>query len=222
MTARPSAGAGAARSDPRRRGPAGGVLHLRRRRQRPQRGVARGAQGPAGGSGRRVRLRQERHHARHHGILPPHRPRARPHAVRGSRSLDAAARAASGAQGQRHVDGLPGPDDVAQPRVPHRRAAHRHRALGDGGTVCAAPPGTARPDPRGPDQVRLPDPERILDTYPVQLSGGMRHGCSSPWRCYRPRFLIADEPGTALDVTTQDRSSDSSASWCVRNGWRCS
>jgi peptide/nickel transport system ATP-binding protein len=54
------------------------------------------------------------------------------------------------------------------------------------------------------DKVGMPQPSRTIDRYPFELSGGMRQRAmiAMALSCH-PSLLIADEPTTALDVTTE-------------------
>ncbi len=83
-------------------------------------------------------------------------------------------------------------DQVAETLLVHR-------------AVSGPRPGqTRRPSPPRNSRVGLPTDRFPLSLYPHELSGGQRRRSPSPWPiALRPRLLIADEPTTALDVTTQ-------------------
>ncbi len=54
------------------------------------------------------------------------------------------------------------------------------------------------------ERVKIPNPERILKSYPLSLSGGMLQRVMIAMAMItRPQLLICDEPTTALDVTIQ-------------------
>lgn len=54
------------------------------------------------------------------------------------------------------------------------------------------------------EKMQLPNPDTIMDSFPFELSGGMRQRVGVAMAMFfRPQLLLADEPTSALDVTTQ-------------------
>jgi peptide/nickel transport system ATP-binding protein len=59
---------------------------------------------------------------------------------------------------------------------------------------------------RALENVMLPDPDRIMKSYPYQMSGGMKQRvCIAMTIAAGRELMLADEPGTSLDVTIQDQ-----------------
>lgn len=68
-------------------------------------------------------------------------------------------------------------------------------------------------------EVQIPDPDRVLRSYPHELSGGMRQRIliASAFAA-EPKLIVADEPTTALDVTVQKQILKLIAGMQVRHG----